>query len=256
MDRDYYIKKLTELFNRQQFENDDIDYNQFDTHISFLKQLAIVENSSMSVFDIYKKKYSFVQNRFLTILGLNPKEMIERGPQFFYTIMHPDEVPFIIQTQYLFTDFLLKLPVYQRKDFKMIYDFRLLDKNKNYIRFVNQMLPLELDKKGNLWLMLITHDMVASQTNVFKSQRKVVNVKTNELLSFPEDSEADKKNNLTKREIEILGLLAKGMASKKIANELFLSVNTVNNHRRSILEKTNSENTAMAIQYGQSLGIL
>lgn len=50
--------------------------------------------------------------------------------------------------------------------------------------------------------------------------------------------------------------MAKGMASKRIADELFISVNTVNNHRRSILEKTNSENTAMAVNYGLSLGLL
>jgi DNA-binding NarL/FixJ family response regulator len=55
--------------------------------------------------------------------------------------------------------------------------------------------------------------------------------------------------------MEILGLLAKGMA-KKIAGELFLSVNTVNNRCRNILEKTKSENITMSIKYGQSLGIV
>jgi len=76
------------------------------------------------------------------------------------------------------------------------------------------------------------------------------------LFYFSTDSEDEKKNILTKREIEILGLLAKGPVSKKIADELFISVNTVNNHRRNILEKTKSETTAMAIKYGQSLGLL
>ncbi|MGE5499654.1 MAG: response regulator transcription factor, partial [Syntrophothermus sp.] len=82
-------------------------------------------------------------------------------------------------------------------------------------------------------------------------------IKSGSLYYFPADTKKEeKRQDLTKREIEILGLLAKGMPSKKIADELFLSVNTVNNHRRNILEKTNTENTRMAIQYGMSLGLL
>jgi DNA-binding CsgD family transcriptional regulator len=46
------------------------------------------------------------------------------------------------------------------------------------------------------------------------------------------------------------------MASRKIADELFLSVNTVNNHRQNILEKTNTENIAEAIRYAISLGLM
>lgn len=256
MDRDYYIKKLNELFAKQEIDETNLDYSHFDTHIAFLKQLAIVENSSMAVFDLYKKKYSFAHNKFLPIIGIELEEMMQRGPQYFYNIMHPDDVSFLVETHYMFTNFLLKLEADQRKDYKLLYDFRLTDKQGKYIRFVNQMLPLELDKNGNIWLMLITYDMIPGNIDSFKSQRKIINVKTNELYFFPKDSKDDQENSLTKREVEILGLLAKGLASKKIADELFLSINTVNNHRRNILEKTKSENTAMAIQYGIRLGLL
>ena len=129
MDRDYYIKKLNELFARQEIDEVNLDYSHFDTHIAFLKQLAIVENSSMAIFDLYKKKYSFAHNRFLPILGVELEEMMHRGPQYFYTIMHLDDVSFLVETHYMFTDFLLKLETNQRKDYKLLYDFRLKDKN-------------------------------------------------------------------------------------------------------------------------------
>jgi DNA-binding CsgD family transcriptional regulator len=256
MNIEYYLKKLDDLFSTQQFDEKLLDYSQLEQHINFLKQLAVVENSSISVFDIYKKKYVFAQSKFLSLLGVELEEMMEKGPLYFYTIMHPDDVPILIETHYFFTDFLLKLASNMRKDFKLIYDFRLKDTSGKYVRFVNQMLPLELAKNGSLWLMLITYDMIPGRIDVFNSQRKIVNIKTGELHHFSNDSKSGKISSLTKREIEILGLLAKGMASKKIADELFLSVNTVNNHRRNILEKTQSENTAMAIQYGLGLGIL
>jgi two-component system response regulator NreC len=48
---------------------------------------------------------------------------------------------------------------------------------------------------------------------------------------------------LTDREIEIIQLLIQGKTSKEIADELFISKNTVDTHRRNILEKTNLNST-------------
>lgn len=256
MNTESHIRKLNDLFSLQKFDEAYIDYAELDMHISFLKQLAVVENSSISVFDIYRQKYVFAQTKFLSLLGIDLDEMMKHGPQVFYSIIHPDDAPLLLETHYLFTEFILKLDIAERKDYKVINDFRIRDNKGNYLRAVKQLVPLELDKKGNLWLVLVLYDLLPGNSDFTKFQRKIVNIKSGELYYFPADAKAEKKQNLTKREIEILGLLAKGMASKKIADELFLSVNTVNNHRRSILEKTNSENTAMAIQYGASLGLL
>lgn len=58
----------------------------------------------------------------------------------------------------------------------------------------------------------------------------------------------------TKRETEIVTMLAKGYGSKKIAEELFLSELTVQTHRRNLMQKynTNSSNelVALAIKQG------
>jgi DNA-binding CsgD family transcriptional regulator len=256
MDTEYYLRKLTELFDTHEIDESGLDYSNLERHIGFLRQLAIVENNSMSIFDIYQKKYVFVQSKLLSLLGIELEEMMKLGPQHFYKIMHPDDVPFLIKTHFQFTDFIMKLGIEEKKDYKLIYDFRLKDIKGKYTWFVNQMLPLELDKNGNVWLMLITYDLLPPRNESQTASRKVVNMRTSQIHFFAEDSRGDKKNKLTKREVEILGLLAKGMASKKIADELYLSVNTVNNHRRNILEKTKSENTAMAIQYGIGLGLL
>jgi len=62
--------------------------------------------------------------------------------------------------------------------------------------------------------------------------------------------------SLSKREIEVLGLVSKGLASKEIADKLFLSVNTVNNHKQNILEKINASNTSQAVNYARNLGLI
>ena len=49
---------------------------------------------------------------------------------------------------------------------------------------------------------------------------------------------------LTKREEEILSLICRQHTSEEIAEELFISVKTVNGHRNNLLQKTGSRNTA------------
>ena len=59
-----------------------------------------------------------------------------------------------------------------------------------------------------------------------------------------------------KRETEILSLIACGYDSKNISDKLFISINTVNNHRQNILRKTKTENTTQALLYCKRLGII
>lgn len=56
-------------------------------------------------------------------------------------------------------------------------------------------------------------------------------------------------HKLSKREIEIIGLLMQGLSSEEIAEKLFISYETVKSHRKHILEKTGAKNTAALINY-------
>jgi len=49
---------------------------------------------------------------------------------------------------------------------------------------------------------------------------------------------------LTKREVEVLQLICKEYTSSDIANELYISIRTVEGHRKNLLSKTGVRNTA------------
>ncbi|HOY97022.1 MAG TPA: response regulator transcription factor [Catalimonadaceae bacterium] len=53
--------------------------------------------------------------------------------------------------------------------------------------------------------------------------------------------------NLTEREVEILGLLVKGLSYKMIADKCFISIPTVNTHIRHIYEKLQVNSVAAAV---------
>lgn len=53
---------------------------------------------------------------------------------------------------------------------------------------------------------------------------------------------------VTRREKEVLELLAEGLTNQEIAQRLYLSVNTVDSHRKSLLAKMQARNTAELIR--------
>ena len=62
-------------------------------------------------------------------------------------------------------------------------------------------------------------------------------------------------DGLTQREVEVLGLVATVKMDREIAEVLFISVNTVGNHVRSILNKTDSTNRTEAAAYAIRHGL-
>lgn len=58
-----------------------------------------------------------------------------------------------------------------------------------------------------------------------------------------------KMADLTKREKEVLSLVANGKSNTEVANELFISTKTVDTHKTHILEKLGLKNTAELVKY-------
>jgi DNA-binding NarL/FixJ family response regulator len=60
--------------------------------------------------------------------------------------------------------------------------------------------------------------------------------------------EVEKVRKFTKREVEVLTLIGEGFSSKQIAGKLFISINTVETHRRHLLEKMEVKNSMELIR--------
>ncbi len=76
------------------------------------------------------------------------------------------------------------------------------------------------------------------------------------LKSFHKFKPEHEQDRLTDKEITILNYLAEGKSYKKIAEEVFLSVDGVKYHIRSIYEKLHVHSRAEAVNKGQKLKIL
>jgi DNA-binding NarL/FixJ family response regulator len=84
----------------------------------------------------------------------------------------------------------------------------------------------------------------------FSSQIKEV------LVNGPSPATAVNEITLTRREKDILRLIAEGYSTKEIADRLFVSVNTVETHRKNMLFKSGLRNMAHLIKWALENGLI
>ncbi len=101
---------------------------------------------------------------------------------------------------------------------------------------------LKAISKGDYFLdASLSHKVVK---NLMESGEKEVNI-----------TDAGYKT-LTPREQQITRLLAEGLSTKDIANQLFISPKTVENHRSNIMNKLDLHSTMELVRYAAKLGII
>ena len=85
-------------------------------------------------------------------------------------------------------------------------------------------------------------------------QNQIQNNMWNEVLSGTKRT--SQGVSLTKREVEVLALVAKELTNQQIADQLFISVRTVETHRINITQKLGVHNTAGLVKEAYRLGLI
>ncbi|WP_424962887.1 response regulator transcription factor [Ekhidna sp.] len=76
------------------------------------------------------------------------------------------------------------------------------------------------------------------------------------VVEKPDQEENCEPTNLSPREYEVLELITRGKTTAQIAEELHLSIHTINSHRKNILRKLNISSPAELIVYALESGIV
>lgn len=89
-------------------------------------------------------------------------------------------------------------------------------------------------------------------------KKEVVVVKEVPVPSEPFQINATRLRDLgiTKRELEILELIARGMSNREIAEKLFVSENTVKTHSSRLLDKLSAKRRTHAVQIAKEMGLI
>jgi ATP/maltotriose-dependent transcriptional regulator MalT len=74
--------------------------------------------------------------------------------------------------------------------------------------------------------------------------------------SFSLNEARVKDLGITKRELEILELIAQGLSNREIADKLFVSENTVKTHSSRLFDKLSARRRTQAVQIGKEMGLI
>jgi NarL family two-component system response regulator LiaR len=73
---------------------------------------------------------------------------------------------------------------------------------------------------------------------------------------FSRDDKKREDLNITRRELEILELVAEGLSNREIATKLFVSENTVKTHCSRAFDKLGAKRRTQAVQLGKEFGLI
>ena len=73
---------------------------------------------------------------------------------------------------------------------------------------------------------------------------------------FVPDEKKREDLGITRRELDILELMAQGLSNREIAGKLFVSENTVKTHSSRVFDKLGAKRRTQAVQLGKEFGLL
>lgn len=85
---------------------------------------------------------------------------------------------------------------------------------------------------------------------------KLVPITIDQSAPFTVNEQVLEKLNISKREHEILLLIAQGLSNQEIADKTFVSINTVKTHVSNLLLKLDAKRRAQAIQKARELALI
>lgn len=103
---------------------------------------------------------------------------------------------------------------------------------------------------------LVSAVEAAAQGEAFLSPLISKSVMENYLDHSEDSYESDSLDSLTKREREVLQLIAEGKTTRQIAKQLFVSQKTIRNHRANMMSKLDVHNTASLTLYALRKGVI
>lgn len=121
----------------------------------------------------------------------------------------------------------------------------------NQQSFIEKM--LESGASGYLLKNATQEELLEGIETVMKGKQYLSFDAATALRQAPENSNAP---IITRREKEVLGLIADGMTNGEIAQQLFISIATVDTHRKNLLAKFDVKNTALLIKMAAQMQLI
>lgn len=200
------------------------------THVSSLFEGAV--RLMISVFDVERNQFLFCNDAFFNILGYRPDELIGGGWPFWYKLVRPGES--IILKKNISQLLQYSQPLNLSADRTLSYHIR--DVFKNWLLVSHTLSPCLFN--DHFIVVNYMYDITQIERIEFSFGKYNRNSGPNPVQTI----------TVSKREKEVLLLIAEGLSSKQIADVLYISNHTAIKHRKNLIDKFQVKNTAQLIK--------
>ncbi len=225
------------------------DYLQQNDYLEAIKTFARLTYESVYVIDYEKMGFEYVSDNPLFLCGYTAAEVLALGYEFYFKHVPAQDLEMLAAINQAGFDFFDKIPLNERKQYTITYDFHLISKDGKPLLINHKLTPLFLTGEGKMWksvcIVSMSHHQRAGNIFITKQGNDTIWQLDLETHTWAKVL----KPKLTKREIEILHLHAQGLTINQIAQKIFVSPDTVKYYRRRIFDRLNVSNIAEALAY-------
>lgn len=189
------------------------------------------KDSYYFIFNCELNDLEYTSNSILDVLGYSADEF---DMHHFFLSIHPDDVDYCTRCEHNSLQLRNRLTDKELLKLSISYSFRIKTKTGDYITIKQHYQTIESDEYGRMLKNFVHHEKIEDYEVRPTFDFQIINRFNNSPLNL------DAKFKLTKREIEILGLINEGYQSKEISKILNISHHTTQTHRKNILSKTES----------------
>lgn len=226
------------------------------------KYLSMVENPLVGVFIIHDFVFKYMNTKFIKMLGFATDTDINK--KSFTDFIFESEI----------ADILGKMELCRKNIIPNLnMKCRFIDKDSNAIpvslfassvKLKGEVCIIGYIQQQNTFeaigLSSDSSDYLTEISEVVQKMIEYHKIKPEDLIHVMRNKNAKKEiknpDNLTKREIEIVKVLAEGLTNKEIAEKLFISQRTVDTHKANVLMKTGSKHVGALIMYALKNNII
>ncbi|MFD2284600.1 helix-turn-helix transcriptional regulator [Pedobacter petrophilus] len=214
-----------------------------------------LENGISVLSDLKARKSYLYYGAFAENLGLSKQENEINSiweDQLLQKI-HTEDLHKKYRLEFQFFQLLNTIITEERMDYEVITKLRIRNNAGKYVLVKHRLLYIASSEDGSIWLALCLYNMIYSHPEFSIPQGAITNKRTGKIIEQDDERFMDL---LSTREKEILRLIKHGKRSKEIADQLALSINTVNRHRQNIFQKLNVSNALEACRIAETMGLL
>ncbi len=243
-------------FNNTVHKVSDEEVNQSSNFLEAIKAFARTTYKSIYVIDYKNKGFEYVSENPLFLCGHSAEEVKEMGYEFYFKNVPEEDVALLLKINTIGFDFYEKIPISDRKEYTISYDFRLKTAEKKSILINQKFTPLFLTEEGKIWKALCIVSLSPEQesgnikihknndTNIFEYDLEHNVWRTKEVIK------------LSDREKEILQYSIKGYTINEISKKIHVTSDTIKFHRKNLFDKLEVSNITEAIAYAISNKII